>query len=88
MPSAFLVEQMQWREALDELPADGRQRDAAIEALRAQVEAARSGTVARLGQAIDQSRDFAAAAALVRQLMFIDRFRAELRAGPVSAHGV
>lgn len=87
MPSAFLVEQMQWREALDELPAAGDARDTAIAALRAQVETARAGTVARLGQAIDQSRDFAAAAALVRQLMFIDRFRAELRAGPVSARG-
>ena len=95
MPPDFLVQQMQWREALEELPAHGPQRAAdlallraQVDTLRAQVDTLRADVVARLSQALDQARDFVAAAALVRQLMFIDRFRAEL---PVhhadTAHG-
>ena len=78
MPSAFLMQQMEWREALDELPAQEPQRAAGIASLHAQVDSLRADVVARLSQALDQAHDFTAAAALVRQLMFIDRFRAEL----------
>lgn len=88
MPSEFLVQQMQWREALDELPAHGPQRAAGLALLRAQVDTLRSDVVERLSQALDQARDFVAAAALVRQLMFIDRFRAELSVHHAdTAHG-
>lgn len=73
MPAAFLMQQMAWRESLDEIRADGRSPDALI----AEVEEARAGTTAALAAAIDTHGDFAHAAALVRQLMFIDRFRAE-----------
>jgi molecular chaperone HscB len=88
MPPEFLMQQMQWREALDEMPPPGPARAEAMTALQAQVDALRSDVVARLSQALDQAHDFVTAAALVRQLMFIDRFRAEL---PVhhadTAHG-
>ncbi len=78
MPPEFLIQQMQWREALEELPAQGPQRAAGLASLCAQVDALRADLVARLAQALDDARDFSAAAALVRQMMFIDRFRADL----------
>jgi len=73
MPPAFLLQQMAWREALDEVRVDGRSADE----LLAEVEQARADTTAALAQAIDVDADYPRAAGLVRQLMFIDRFRAE-----------
>jgi len=49
------------------------------------VRALESDTISRIARAIDESRDFAAAAALVRQLMFIERFGSELEAASHSA---
>ncbi len=74
MPPAFLMQQMQWREALDDARAAGHGADA----LRTEVHAVRSQTVAQIAAALDGAQDHGAAAALVRQLMFIDRFLAEL----------
>lgn len=74
MPAAFLMQQMQWREALDDVRASGHGADA----LHAEVHAVRGETVAQIGTALDSAQDPKAAAALVRQLMFIDRFLAEL----------
>ncbi len=70
MPSAFLMQQMQWREALDEAAdsAEAERLDAAV----AQDEAAR---VAELEVLLDERGDIAAAAAQVRALMFVGRFR-------------
>jgi molecular chaperone HscB len=73
MPPAFLMQQMTWREALDDVRASGLGGDA----LMAEVEQARVETTKALAEAIDVQGDYARAAALVRQLMFIDRFRAE-----------
>ncbi|MBI3349049.1 MAG: Fe-S protein assembly co-chaperone HscB [Burkholderiales bacterium] len=73
MPTAFLMQQMAWREALDE--ADG---EAALQALdddAAQAEAAALATVQRL---LDETHDAPAAASQVRALMFIQRFRADI----------
>lgn len=73
MPTAFLMQQMAWREALDE--ADG---EAALQALdddAAQAEATAFATVQRL---LDDTRDAPAAASQVRALMFIQRFRADI----------
>ncbi len=69
MPAAFLIEQMAWREALDD--ADSAEQ---VEALLAQVAERRQQALAQLGQVLDQRRDFAAAAQLVRSLMFVERF--------------
>jgi molecular chaperone HscB len=69
MPPAFLVQQMEWREALDD--ASGA---APIEELAAQVSAHRRAALEQLRVALDDRRDFAAAAQQVRALMFVERF--------------
>jgi molecular chaperone HscB len=69
MPNDFLVKQMAWREALDEaclLPA--------VEALAAEVDAARRNGIERLATLIDTEQRFDAAAQQVRALMFVERF--------------
>ena len=77
MPADFLMQQMQWREELDEARGgDGR----AAQALAREVEARREAVLARVASALDERQDYADAAAGVRELHFIDRFRDELAA--------
>lgn len=73
MPPEFLMQQMEWREALDEA-AD----EAALDALQAQVDAARARALSSLDWLIDEKGDYLAAAAQVRALMFIERFASEV----------
>ena len=73
MPPEFLMQQMAWREALDEA-AD----EAALDALHAEVDAARSRALSSLDWLIDEKGDYPAAAAQVRALMFIERFASEV----------
>jgi molecular chaperone HscB len=73
MPREFLLQQMAWREALDE--ADGA---AAVQALDDTVAAEERTLHARLVTLLDEQADTAAAAALVRALMFVTRFREAL----------
>ncbi len=74
MPAAFLMQQMEWREALDETHTE-----AALEALLAEVQKARAQCLAELAQAIDVAGDYIQAVGQVRALMFIDRFATEVR---------
>ncbi|WP_236640099.1 Fe-S protein assembly co-chaperone HscB [Tepidimonas charontis] len=69
MPAEFLLQQMQWREALEEArdPTD-------LQRLRHEVQAERDARLQTLAAAIDTHHDAAAAAAQVRALMFIERF--------------
>lgn len=69
MPADFLVQQMEWREALDD--AEG---PAALELLGDTVSQARNEAFAACERLIDGERDFPAAARQVRALMFIERF--------------
>lgn len=69
MPAEFLMKQMAWREGLDDASSE-----ADLDALRSEVQAQRSQTLAAIGQLIDEVRDFAQAASQVRALMFIERF--------------
>ena len=69
MPAGFLIEQMEWREALDQ--ADTLDQ---VETLSAKVAKHRNQALAQLGSVLDRRRDFADAAQLVRALMFVERF--------------
>ena len=73
MPAAFLMQQMQWREALDE--ATGA---AELDALEDETQAARGAALARCGELIDVRQDYAGAAREVRSLMFIARFARDI----------
>ena len=75
MPAAFLVEQMEWREALD----DARSQDA-VDALDGQLGRARKEALARIGRLLDEENDAPAAAQQVRALMFIERFGEDVQA--------
>ena len=74
MPADFLMQQMAWREALDE--AHG---DADLTALESQVSGAESDLLAQLKTLLDDKPEAAQAAERVRALMFIERFRNDLR---------
>ncbi|MEB0134782.1 Fe-S protein assembly co-chaperone HscB [Actimicrobium sp. CCC2.4] len=75
MPMAFLMQQMEWREALEDVRAA---RDlAALERLDDELRQAWNGQVDRIAALLDGG-DFEAAAQVVRELMFLDKFRAEI----------
>jgi molecular chaperone HscB len=73
MPADFLMQQMAWREALDDAGSL-----AAVEALDAEVRADERRRFAAVEQALDEAGDAAAAAAQVRALMFVARFRQDI----------
>ncbi len=73
MPASFLVQQMAWREALDDA-ADA----AAVQQLDDEVAAQERAQLTTLTHTLDVQHDAAAAAAQVRALMFVARFRQDL----------
>ncbi len=74
MPKAFLMQQMQWREALD----DARDDAAALGQIDADVRAADQMMLQELARLLDETGDALAAAERVRALMFIHKFRRDL----------
>ena len=73
MPTDFLMQQMEWREALEDADSVAQ-----VEALEAQVQQARRSALERCGDLIDQEQDYAGAALQVRALMFIARFALDI----------
>ena len=69
MPAAFLMQQMEWREALDDATTED-----ALDELDNMVQSARKQALVKLASVIDEQNDFAKAAQEVRALMFIARF--------------
>jgi molecular chaperone HscB len=69
MPADFLMEQMAWREELDEAKSE-----ADLDALDAELKRARDDALHRIEALLDREGDPAAAAQQVRALMFIERF--------------
>ena len=79
MPPEFLMEQMEWREAVAE--ARQAREVAELEDLRHRVGQRMNKSYGRLAELIDDERDHAAAADLVRRLMFLEKLLAEIDDG-------
>ncbi len=75
MAPAFLMQQIDWREALD----DARKL-ADLETLAASVDSTQQDLLRQCAQVLDEQQDYAAAVPLVRSLMFIEKFRHDLDA--------
>jgi molecular chaperone HscB len=75
MPAHFLMQQMEWREALDEARSVED-----LEKIATETRASEREQMAKIAQALDAARDFAEAARQVRCLMFIERFATEVDA--------
>ena len=73
MPGAFLVQQMQWRESLEDATSG-----AELEQLRQTVQASQADLVQQCAQALDVAHDYAAAVQAVRALLFLDKFALDL----------
>ncbi len=73
MPAAFLTQQMELREALDDAHSAEE-----VRALAAQLAAQRDCALHRLETLLDVQGDSAAAAQEVRALMFLERFAADI----------
>lgn len=74
MPAQFLMQQMEWREALD----DVRDQPSKLDELYKEVEQTRVNLLKEVELAIDEANDFDLAAKQLRALLFIDKFGAEL----------
>jgi molecular chaperone HscB len=75
MPRAFLMQQMEWREALDE--ARAANDIGALERLDAELRAVRKRELDDVGALLDAA-EFAEAAQSVRKLMFVEKFGDEV----------
>ena len=69
MPTEFLMEQMAWREALEDAKSE-----ADLVTLQAEVDRVRASTLAHIAALLDDTPDALAAAQQVRALMFVERF--------------
>lgn len=74
MDSAFLMQQMEWREMLD----DARHDPSVLIALRAELNDARQQMRATLADLLDTRRDYSKAGVKVREWMFVEKLAQEL----------
>jgi molecular chaperone HscB len=81
MPSAFLMQQMEWREALDACKAlkANDAKDKALEKLLDEVDASHAQALKQIAKLIDVEHNFPAAVGQVRALMFIEKFAQEVQ---------
>jgi molecular chaperone HscB len=81
MPPAFLMQQMEWREALDDCKAI-KALDAksdALEKLLDEVDGSHAQALKQIASLIDADQNYAAAVGQVRALMFIEKFAQEVQ---------
>lgn len=74
MPDAFLMQQMSWREALDDARGDAD----ALAALDTEVRRSEHDLLTEVARLLDDEATPAAAAERVRALMFIQKFRRDV----------
>jgi molecular chaperone HscB len=79
MPADFLMQQMEWREAVAGARASGD--GAALARLRGELQAARAEMLALLERAIDRDANFDAGCSLVRKLRFLEKLEEEIEEG-------
>lgn len=75
MPREFLMQQMTWREALEDARAD--RDESALGELESQLRDARTTLIEQIATQLD-SADVASAALQVRKLMFVEKFGEEI----------
>lgn len=75
MPRDFLMQQMEWREALED--AKAAKDVAELNKLDSALRASRKTEIAQIGKMLD-AHDFTQAAQGVRQLMFLEKFSEEI----------
>ena len=73
MASDFLMQQMQWREELEDASAV-----AELDQLAAQVATARLALLQQCANLLDEKKDYKAAVQQVRALMFVERFASDV----------
>lgn len=76
MPREFLMQQMEWRETLDE--ARSASDTAMLERLDSELQEARSARLRQIGALLDTG-DYSGAGQAVRQLMFLDKLNEEVQ---------
>lgn len=76
MPPEFLIEQMEWREAVDEARRARQQGE--LEQLYHRVKQRVKRSYDELGELLDDQRDYVQAADRVRRLMFLEKLLVEI----------
>ena len=74
MASDFLLQQMQWREELEDATSIDE-----LDRLAAQVASARLALLQQCARLLDEKQDYKAAVQQVRALMFIERFASDVQ---------
>ena len=75
MPGAFLMQQMEWRESLDDAG-----NAVELDQLSAEVRSARQAALQECARLLDVAHDYPTAVGQVRALMFIERFASDVEA--------
>jgi len=76
MPMQFLMQQMEWREALED--ARAAKDIATLEDLHHEMQAESKSLQANLSQLLDEKKDYATATEITRKLIFIDKVCADI----------
>ena len=81
MPADFLMQQMMWREALEDARGDA----AKVASLASDVQAARDELVSALAKSLDDDKDYERARGEVRRLMFVEKLLTEIHRSGAAA---